>query len=367
MATDFTSSNVYWGNYSQWHVKKFSNESMTGSINNHLTRLAFNKIAGKPYFITEWDNPWPNEWRAESPLLMAAAGSFQGWSGFCIHTYRYTLDENPGMIGYGFRDMPDKRTTSDAIAGNSHRGGVFDTFNDPAKFGLFYHAALIMRRGDLKPSGKIVNVKIDDLSPSGKNRALQLSPEQNRIQTILPEMYKKYPAIDPDDMIVDTEKVEVLSDTRELYRNLVKKTGWIDSPNTKAVYGFVGKEGDIKLTNLKINVRNDFATIAISTLTDKPVNSSTNLLLTAVGRADNTGSMYNKDHTESLEVGHYPVRVEVIEATIEIETSVKNLRVMAINPQGFITGYLPSEYKDGIFRFTIGKEYQSMYYLIQDL
>ena len=52
---------------------------------------------------------------------------------------------------------------------------------------------------------------------------------------------------------------------------------------------------------------------------------------------------------------------------IEIETEKRNLRVMAINPQGFITGYIPSEYKDGIFRFEIGKEYQSMYYLIQEL
>jgi hypothetical protein len=59
--------------------------------------------------------------------------------------------------------------------------------------------------------------------------------------------------------------------------------------------------------------------------------------------------------------------VEIIEAAIEIETDIKNLRVMAINPQGIITGYLPSEYKDGVFRFEIGKEFQSMYYLIQDL
>ena len=91
------------------------------------------------------------------------------------------------------------------------------------------------------------------------------------------------------------------------------------------------------------------------------------MLLTAIGRADNTDSRYNADHTIQLEVGHGPIRVEIIEAVIEIETDRSNLRVMAINPQGFITGYIPSEYKDGVFRFEIGKEYQSMYYLIQSL
>ena len=165
----------------------------------------------------------------------------------------------------------------------------------------------------------------------------------------------------------DVKKGEVLSDSRELYRNLQKKIGWIDTPNTKAVYGLLGKEGDLKLTNLKINVKSDFATVAISSLTNDPIKSSTNMLLTAIGRADNTNSRYNKDHTKQLEVGEGPIQVEIIEAVIEIETGKRNLRVMAINPRGFIIGYIPSEYKDGIFRFEIGKEYQSMYYLIQTL
>jgi hypothetical protein len=91
------------------------------------------------------------------------------------------------------------------------------------------------------------------------------------------------------------------------------------------------------------------------------------MLLTAVGRADNTDSKYNADHTLQLEVGHGPVQVEIIEASVEIKTSRSSLRVMAINPQGFITGYIPSRYENGIFSFTVGKEYQSMYYLIQSL
>jgi hypothetical protein len=185
---------------------------------------------------------------------------------------------------------------------------------------------------------------------------------------VLPEVTAKGDlVVSPDKAVVNTESGEVLSDTRELYRNLKKNFGWIDTPNTKAVYGLLGKEGLMSLTNWKIKVKTDFATVAISSLTTEPVKSSANLLLTAVGRADNTNSKYNEDHTKQLEVGEGPVQVEIIEAIIEIETDKRNLRVMAINPQGFITGYIPSKYQDGIFRFEIGKEYQSMYYLIQDL
>ncbi len=364
LATDFCDSHAYTSG-GGWRDASgiFGNHPNVGSIHNMFPVLAFNRAAGKPFFVSEWDNPWPNEWRAESSLLMASVGLLQGWSGFVIHTYRYTLDEDVDMIG--------KPLTSLAIGGRVYRGGVFDAFNDPAKFGLFYHAALIFRRGDVKPAEKTIAIKIDDLSTGPGVKALQLTPEQNRVETVLPGMAARADKIvGPEKQLVDTDKGEVLSDTRELYRNLNKKFGWIDTPNTKAVYGFTGEAGELVLSHLNINVMNDFATIALSTLTDEPIKGSTNMLLTAVGRADNTNSRYkdlNDGRLQQLDVGHGPIQVEIIKAAIEIETEIKNLRVMAINPQGFIIGYLPSEYKDGVFRFEIGKEFPSMYYLIQDL
>jgi hypothetical protein len=362
---DFTDSHAYWYRFGVWGMKDrtFQNKSMTASVNNMLTGLTYNRIAGKPFFVSEWDAPWPNEWRAESSLLLAAVGSFQGWGGYAIHTYRYSKDEDVDMIG--------KPITSDAIGGVYYRGGVFDAFNDPAKFGLFYHAALILRRGDVKPANKTITIKLDDITKSSGTKALQFTPEQNRVEMLWPAAKAKGDVVvSPDKQIVNVDKGEVFSDTKELYRNVNKKIGWINSPNTKAVYGFVGKEGNIALTDLNVNVKTDFATVAISTLTDEPIKNSSNMLMTAVGRAYNSKSRFidlEDGYAKQLDVGEGPIRVEIIEAIIEIRTDKKNLRVMAINPQGFLTGYIPSEYKDGVFSFEIGKEYQSMYYLIQDL
>ena len=357
---DFTDTHPYTSGGGGWRDRngKFGNEPNLGSTNNLLPNTAFYKVQDKPLFISEWDNPWPNEWRAESSLLLASVGSFQGWGGYTIHTYRYSVDENVDMIG--------KPITGNALNGVHYRGGVFDTFNDPAKFGLFYHSALIMRRGDIKPANETISVKLDNLL-ANRGKAHILTAEQNRIQSVLPGMANKGKVVGIDDAVVDLDKGEVLSDTKEFYRNLNKKFGWIDSPKTKAVYGFVGKEGEILLNDLKVEVKTDFATVAISSLTDEPIKSSGNMLLTAVGRAENTDSKYNEDRTVQLDPGHGPIQVEVINATIEIKTDKKNLRVMSINPQGSITGYMPSEYKDGVFRFEIGKEFQSMYYLIQEL
>ena len=76
------------------------------------------------------------------------------------------------------------------------------------------------------------------------------------------------------------------------------------------------------------------------------------MLLTSVGRAYNSKSKFidlEDGYAKQLDVGEGPIQVEIIEATIEIKTDKKNLRVMAINPQGFLTGYIPSEYKAATF------------------
>lgn len=362
IVADFTDSHSYYNYiFRTWGLdKKFANNPMTGNKENMIPVLAFNSAQDKPFFVSEWDNSWPSEWRAEGALLMAAVGAFQGWGGFTIHAYRYTLDENVDMIG--------KPIAGEALGGRYYRNGMFDTFNDPTKFGLFYHAALITRRGDVRQAAKTVSVLPTNLfsKPDAKQGVFSLTAEKHRLKTVVPG---QEPKGDIKLNINETyvKGMEVLSDTEELYRNLDKKIGWINTPQTKAVYGFVGKEGNINLADVAINVKTDFATVAISSLTDSPIGSSRNLLLTAVGRADNTNIKYNDTHTQLLDVGHGPIQVEVIEATINIKTDKKLLEVKAISPQGAIIGLLPSEYKDGVFSFEIGKEFQSMYYLIQEM
>lgn len=360
LAGDFTDSHAYFYDFGLWRdgSKRFRTDAMTGSRNNMIPGLAFYRVQGKPFFVSEWDHVWPSEWRAESSLLLAAVGSMQGWGGYTIHTYRYGLDEDVDMIA--------KPITAHALNGVYYRGGSFDAFNDPAKFGLFYHAALIIRRGDVKPAEKTLNIKPDNDLRMSSRHTWEMSAEKHRVETVLSGMTPEGDiVIGSDETFIAPDALEVLSDTRELYRNLEKQFGWIDSPKTKAVYGFVGKEGAIRLNNATVEVKTDFATVAISSLDNDPITTSGNMLLTAVGRAENTGMKYNEDRSQVLDVGHGPIRVEVIEAVIEIETDKRDLRVMSINPQGMITGYMPSDYKDGVFRFEIGKEFQSMYYLIQ--
>ncbi len=371
---DFTDSHTYWYKWGVWTTteKRFNNQSMLGERDPWLCLLSFIRVSDKPFFISEWDDPWPNEWRAESPLQLAAVACLQGWSGAAIHTYRYDCRENVDQIAAPI--------TSGALAGVPYRGGVFDTFNDPAKFGLFYHAALIMRRGDVSEPAAMTEVVLPSLLHDPKSaclpgwiRASQVAATKGaaevcKIAMRLPGAPERGTRqVSMDATIVPPDATEIRSETGELYRNIARRYGVIDTPRTKVAYGFLGAAGEVAMRGLKVKSATDFAVIAISSLSDADTAHSNNLLLTAVGRADNTGAEYDADHTVQLQLGHGPIQIEVIEAAIELETRVIGLKISAVSSTGALIGPVSESYKDGKLQFSIGGMYPSMYYLIQQV
>ena len=360
LVTDFTDGHVYWYAWKWGEIQKeFDNRPMVGEVDTIFPELSFSRFLDRPYFVSEWDDPWPNEWRAESPVFLAAVGALQDWDGFAIHTYRYSNSTNMDLIG--------KEIAASAIGGVPYREGIFNTYNDPAKFGLFYHSALLFRRGDVRPAKKSMAVKIEDMSlrPS-TTPAMSLITEKHRVGLKFEGQKSTADETIPwDSPAVDKSAGEITSDTRELYRSWTRKFGWIDSERTKAVYGFLGSAGKISLNGLELEVRNDFASIAISSLTDAPIGESDNMLLTTAGRAENTDIKYNESHTAMLDFGHAPILIEAIEAKFRIKTEIPGLKVWAVGPEGFYTAEIPSTCRDGYLVFKTGEKYPSLYYLIQ--
>ncbi|MGC8718327.1 MAG: hypothetical protein ACP5RW_10060, partial [bacterium] len=251
-----------------------------------------------------------------------------------------------------------------------YREGVFATWNDPAKFGLFYHAALLFRRKDVDSAKETVAIEVDDmkLTPSDiPNLGLITEKHKVRLHFKASTEGTYDRKIRWDEKIVEENEGKVVSDTGQLQRDWIKKVGIIDSKRTKIVYGFLGDKGKILLNGLEIKVSNPFAVVAISSLTSDAIEDSNNLLLTAVGRVRNTGMEFNfeGEYAELINLGQLPVQVEVIEVEISIKTNTPNLKVWAISSEGFYIGAIPSTYEEGMLRFKIGESFCSIYYLIQ--
>jgi len=363
LATDFTDSHCYW-NFPRWeHPEGTDIRPMVGEIDNNLAVLSLMRSLEKPFFVSEWDHAWPAPYRAESSLIYAAVGALQGWSGFTIHTYRYGTHHPVDCMG---------ATTINGVTYRMH----FDAFNDPAKFGLFYHAALLFRRGDVRPAEKSAAIQIPEDMPTWLQKgpkdvpALTLLSEKHRVGIALPgEPCDADVVMPPQEPSVERGTGEVLSDTGELWRSWTKRVGWIDTPRTKAAYGFWGEVGKVSLKGLELEVKTDFATVALSSLTDEPIGESDALLLTAVGRCDNSGTQYDETGTRMLDMGHGPVLIEPIEAVVRLATSRPNLKVWLIADNGEAVTPLPTEYEDGVLTFEIGPQpsynRSSMYYIIR--
>ncbi len=349
LVCDFLDTHAYhydwqWGEFQ----KKCTNVAVTQQRNSYLADCGYISEADMPTYISEWDMPWPNEHRAESVIHSAALGAFQGWSGFAIHTYSYStkLDEMK-IIGEEF--------TAPKIGNTPYRQGVFSAWNDPAKFGLFYHAALVTRRGDVREGLKTYGITPKDITDW----------DSDPVATNF-ERYKFVTDIDNKNgfpqMPEDTKESFAASDTGELYRNWEKNYGTVNTDMTKCAYGYLAKNGEIYLSGVNINCKTDFAVIAMSSLTKDPITKSDNILLTTVGRAQNTDAKFAGDLM--LDIGKSPVILENIEAEIEIETDVDTLTVWSVSAEGYYIGTVPTEYKDGKFKFRVGEVSRSMYYLI---
>ena len=365
---DFTDSHHYFYDWKWGNTERCCAHRNITAVPSAFPNLPKMRLPGKPFFISEWDMPWPNAFRAEGPIYYAAVAALQNWSGLAIHTYAYCtrLDEMK-VLG---------RELSSPVGGVPYREGIFSVWNDPAKFGLFYHAALMLRRSDITPANKKVAVNATALGKTVSTAfagGLEQYYMTNTFDNVLPEGY--------DELVQETDKIphatpgKIVSDNGQMWRDLNRQIGVIDTERTKVVYGMIGKGGstastkirrpvDINLSGMTVDSYTDFGVVAVSSLTNDPIEKSENILMSAIGRARNTGAQFDGD--KMIDVGHAPIMAEVINANIRLKTEHgQKMRVWGVNAEGFYAGRVPTTYEDGYLCFEIGDELNpACYYLI---
>jgi len=387
---DYSDGHLYYYDWRWGEEDKYCANDPINGYRMTLQKVAICALNNKPFYVSEWDMPWPNAYRAEGPIYHAALSALQGWSGMTIHTYSYgTKLENMHILG--------KEASSSTIGGIPYREGIYSIWNDPAKFGLFYHAALIVRRGDISPAKKKIGVRlpqncdnIAEMPPlAGKSIPAANNGASNMIGTYgawgvymdAMEMHKMVvvpegqEAVGCDEVVNFTDHIEhdpdlIVSDHGQVWRSLSKKFGGIDTPMTKVVYGKLtaGRNAGAaamsgtEVSGMKVVSKSDFAVIALSSLTTDPIEKSDNMLLTTIGRARNTDQVFDGDRM--VDVGRPPILAEVIEADISIQTERTDLQVWGINAEGSYVGLIPAKFEDGVMSFSLGKKLPACYYLI---
>jgi hypothetical protein len=294
-------------------------------LDSTIVKLSRSAVAGKPFTVSEVNHPNPNEYCAEMIPLLAAYGAFQDWDGI----YFYTFEPKSGKNWQPF--VTDH----------------FDITLDPVKMIQMSAGALLFSRPDVKPAKQIVT--------------RTFSTDQVYESCRLPESERPYftPGFplsiplrhgsrikcfdcEPTGTFVDDLKPPYASDTGELVWHDSKPAGGVVTIETERTQGLIGfvRDNPVAVRHIKAEVKNDFCAITLSSLTAEPIWKSTNLLLIAGSRWQNTGSKWNERRTmwgdgpESKGWGKGPTQIEPVTGWLTLRDLDGAVRVELIPLDG---------------------------------
>jgi len=314
---DIVDGHTYW-QHPESYVKK--SPMVNDPFNSTVVELSRSAIAGKPYTVTEVNNPYPNDYGGEGIPVLAAYASLQDWDAIMWYTFEPKID--PKWKPYV--------------------GDPFDISLDPVKMPELAAGALMFLRADV---GKAHNTSersysenqvFDSMLLPGAERPyftpgfplyLPLQHEV-RISSLNGEPTQPFGEANAPDPIV--------SDTGELawYASpaTAKQDGLVtvDSPRSQALIGFVKTRGK-QVSNLSADVNNRFCTILLSSMDESPIATSSKLLLVAGGPVENSGQAWNTAGTDVTAWGESPTLVEQVKGTITLR-KIQGARAVSMQP-----------------------------------
>lgn len=282
-----------------------------------LAELAMLRPAGKPYAVSEYDIPAPNDHAAETWPMFAAMAGFQDWCAL----YHYTL-------GHGADDVKARHIT-----------GYFNLAGHPAKLGLMPAGALMFRLGLVAPARERVALNLGDDAifdlatecngglwgtwrPLWDRRAKQNGSLALRHGTVL-ALTGPGGATGPAKPMPAAAQPPYRSDTGEWTWDTTNGVFVLGAPAARVWSGELGGRrlaaGDAELETEALDRPAPSATVVLVALDGKPVAESARLLVTALRRAENEGMVFDeKRKTVGRNWGHPPVRVLGLRATLRL-------------------------------------------------
>jgi hypothetical protein len=304
---DIVDAHVYWQHPAIWGAR--NTPMVNDPLHSAIVKLMRSAFAGKPFTVSEVNEPNPNDYACELIPILAAYGAFQDWDGVFFYTFE------PKISGWQpFVTDP------------------FDITLDPVKMVQMEAGALLFLRPDVKPA---VKTELRTYSRQQINESMRL-PESERpyftpgFPLSLPLRHgSRVQCLDcePTATFAAEQTNRIVSDTGELAWQVSKEQGGlvtIDTDRTQGLIGFVKAHGRAT-SQLSADVKNDFCAITVSSLDGQPLSRSATMLLTACSRWQNRDAKWNERRTLWTQYGKGPTLIEPVTGWVtlhEIEGAV---------------------------------------------
>ena len=365
---DYVDNHAYWrhpsGGWMLLAAKEpwsIGNDSMVNSLGN-IHHLAGQRVQGKPYTVSEYNHPYPNQFGAEGQPMLAAYGRLQGWDGIFQYSYNHYVDDfEPQAMPWCFFDLIAR---TDVLA-------------------HFPACAAIFLRGDVREAREAVVASTDVATSRSKlaaARTTAFSIGTQGYDARLSVVHRTAVAFDGVKTGVavklPADQKVFVSDTGEITWNREKPDAAylaVNTPNTKLFTGFPeGRTISLGKVSLAIGkTRLNWATVSLVSRLATGFGDSgkpASILLAATGDAGNAGRVVKQFDGKKITLtdrGHAPVLVEGIPATLTLPSDPAKTACYALDPHGDRKQPVPVEKAEGGSKIVIGPQYQTVWYEIE--
>lgn len=323
---DFIDAHAYWRHPSfprkpwdpgDWVVAQ---DAMTDRRDEAvLFLLAANRLSGKPFTVTEYNHPAPNDFQVECVPLVASFAALQDWDGVWLYSYSHNADSGP----------------LDRLE------SFFDIRANPAKWGFMAVGAHLFREAGLAPLGAGYT---QALAPAAEGLAA-LAPLQQRSHDTIRAVRAVNPAADT--AMLGARFALVLPPDRARAETALPAAdaalAWSVDGQRQGFYAARGPRAEVYVGHAagfaagsagRVTLRAPaFAAVTLTALDGRALASSGKLLVAACGRCENVGMGFNATReTVGHAWGQPPVRIEA--ATGEVSLPAGMWKVTALGPDG---------------------------------
>ncbi len=307
-----------------------------------LGALAYFRVAGKPFAVSEYDHAAPSEYVCEMYPEFAVFACRQDWDAL-----------------YAF-DLGAYRTGHDGRI-----SGYFDQLNHPAKWGLAPFATRVFREGLIAPAPAVAELRpgqpVWGEAMHFDMLWAQLNPDRpfdfldcrlqvdDRPTAAKATLVRSGTADTPPARVVKAPQGQILIAAAE---QAAVATGFLGGTTTTA--------GPLTITCPRFG--RDFATVAAVSLDGRPLAASHRSLVTIVARAENTGMQWNKARNSvGTDWGTGPTIAERVPATITLAADGPR-RVFTLKPDGTRARKVKTTYTNSAVTFTVSAKDRTLHY-----
>ncbi|HLK93779.1 MAG TPA: carbohydrate binding domain-containing protein [Polyangia bacterium] len=348
--SDFVDMHAYWQHpdfAAGWSKLRFhiDNTTQAGARDGGaLGSLAVYRVAGKPFTVSEYNVPAPNDYAGEALPMYAAIAAAQDWDAIYAYTY---LD---------FASLWDA----------DHLLGFFDLAGNPAALSFLPVAALTFRQGLVAPLPAVARLAL----PAPRNGDPPLVGEG--------ALAKLWTAAGLPPGLLALRRLEIApNEKRSSAPGAADRPGqirWdataraqtftVEAPALRIAAGKIaGTAIDLGGVQLQVGElpRGD-ATVALVALDGAPLDASKRMLLVAVARVENTAMTWNDTRTGLTSWGRGPALAEYV--PIAVTLPWPDARAERLDPAGASVASVPVETAAG--RSTLRLDHQpSLWFLIR--